>query len=81
MRVLFFGRLRDIAGTSELDTGRAFDTLAELRRWLTDTHADLAPALAQRGVRIAIDKTIVKDADASLRAAKEVAFMPPMSGG
>lgn len=80
MRVLFFGRLRDIAGASELNVTQTFETLAQLRRWLAETHPELAPALEQRGMRVAIDKAIVVG-DARLGGAQEVAFMPPMSGG
>lgn len=80
MRVLFFGRLRDLGGTSALEVTQSFATVAELRGWLAETHAELATALAQRGVRVAIDQAIVTD-DAPLGEAREVAFMPPMSGG
>lgn len=81
MRILFFGRLRDLAGSNEVQAPDTFETLADLRRWLAETHAGLEQALAQRGVRVAIDKAIVGNGDVSLRSAKEVAFMPPMSGG
>lgn len=80
MRVLFFGRLRDLAGTSALDVTEAFETLAQLCGRLAETHPELAPALEQRGLRVAIDKAIVVG-DARIAGAKEVAFMPPMSGG
>lgn len=81
MRVLFFGRLRDLAGTSELQMTQEFETLADLRRWLTENYPELGPALARSGVRVAVDKAIIANDQASLRAAKEIAFMPPMSGG
>lgn len=80
MRILFFGRLRDLAGASEMNAPPDFASLSDLRRWLADGHAELATALEQSGVRVAVDKSIVHG-DAPLAGVREVAFMPPMSGG
>jgi len=80
MRVLLFGRLGDVAGWSE----RAFDpepaTIDDLRRRLADEDAALGEALAGRGVQAAVDMAIVRG-DAALAGVREVAFLPPMSGG
>lgn len=78
MRVLFFGRLRDAAGAAELAAPAELTSLAQLRAWLAREHGGLA--LDGVGVRVAVDGTIVSG-DASLSGAREVAFMPPMSGG
>jgi len=77
-RVLLFGRLADQAGWRE----RAFEatSLAALRGLIAQDDPDLAEALSGPGVQVAIDKTVVRG-EASLTAATEVAFLPPMSGG
>jgi molybdopterin synthase sulfur carrier subunit len=76
-RVLLFGRLADIAGWRERVVDGA--SLADIRAALS-ADPDLAEALAGKGVRVAVDKAIVRGG-AALTAASEVAFMPPMSGG
>lgn len=77
-RVLLFGRLADQAGWRErsIDAG----SLAALRDALAAADAALGEALAGPGVQVAIDKAIVRG-EATLAAATEVAFLPPMSGG
>jgi molybdopterin synthase sulfur carrier subunit len=80
-RVLLFGRLQDVAGwrVRQIDPSPA--SLADLRAKLTGDDKALAEALAQPGVRVAVDRTVVQGDAAGLTAASEVAFMPPMSGG
>ena len=77
-RVLLFGRLADQAGWRD----RAFDatSLAALRGLIANDDPDLGEALSGPGVQVAVDKTLVRG-DATLSAATEVAFLPPMSGG
>lgn len=79
MKVLFFGRLADMAGRmrSAPDDIR---TLGALRAFLTEGDPLLAEALAAKGVRVAINKAVISG-DASLKPGDEVAFMPPLSGG
>ena len=76
-RVLLFGRLADIAGWREREVEAA--SLAQVRALLSADEA-LAEALAGPGVQAAVDRVIVRG-EATLTAASEVAFMPPMSGG
>lgn len=79
--ILFFGRLRDVAGACrELDTASLPDTVADLRALLSAGDPSLAQALASPGVRIAVDQEIVADTFC-VAAAREIAFLPPMSGG
>jgi molybdopterin synthase sulfur carrier subunit len=80
VRILFFGRLRDIAGAGALEHDEAFSTLSALRRSLSLRSPELAAALDDPAIRVAVDRCLV-GADADLRGAREVAFMPPMSGG
>lgn len=83
-RVLFFGKLRDIAGAAELAlpaaaAGQRLSTLAAL---LTGDNPGLRQALAQPSVRVALNMEIVaRDTDPLLPPGSEVAYMPPMSGG
>jgi molybdopterin synthase sulfur carrier subunit len=77
-RVLLFGRLADQAGWRERSVEAA--SLASLRQALAADDPGLAEALGGPGVQVAIDKAIVRG-EATLAAATEVAFLPPMSGG
>ena len=77
-RVLLFGRLADVAGWRERESGAI--TLAALRAELCGLDAALAEALAGRGVQAVVDQTLVRG-DMALTATSEVAFLPPMSGG
>ena len=81
MRVLLFGRLRDIAGAGELTPPAGCALLSDLRRWIAHEHPDLAQALDEASIRVAIDRKIIQSSEPDLRAAEEIAFMPPMSGG
>lgn len=80
VRVLFFGRLRDIAGASEIDVADGGGSVAELRALLNAENPGLGDALGSPEVRVAIDQIIAGD-DASIEGAREIAFMPPLSGG
>lgn len=80
MRVLFFGRLAEIAGGRERAAPDTIASVSALVAHITLTDATLGEALASKGVRAAVNKTIVTG-DASLKAGDEIAFMPPLSGG
>jgi molybdopterin synthase sulfur carrier subunit len=77
-RVLLFGRLADQAGWRDRSVEAA--SLAALREVLAADDPNLAEALEGPGVQVAVDKAIVRG-EATLAAATEVAFLPPMSGG
>lgn len=82
-RLLFFGRLRDIAGCAErqLDLPREIETVADLRAYLAAQDPVLGDAIAARGVRVAVNQAFcVSDAERAC-GAREIAFMPPLSGG
>ena len=80
-RVLLFGRLRDVAGWRERRIDPTPATVAAVRALLASEDEALGEALAQPSVRVAVDHEVIKDEDAPLGRAGEVAFMPPMSGG
>jgi sulfur-carrier protein len=81
-RLLFFGRLADVAGARE----RAFDlpapiSVAALMDALGADAPELASALAASSVRVAINQAIVRGRDAMAAPGDEIAFLPPVSGG
>lgn len=82
MRVLFFGRLGEVAGTSEtgLDLPAEVASLSALRSLLGRGNPALGEALAQPSVRVAVDGTIAHG-DALPHRTSEIAFLPPVSGG
>lgn len=81
MRVLFFGRLAEIAGGRERTAPTGLATIDALETWLCEDNAHLREALHKKGVRIAVNKEIVHARTHALRDSDEVAFMPPLSGG
>ena len=82
-RILFFGRLRDIAGSAQLAEALPADiaTVADVRAWLAQRDPILGEAISAPGVRVAVNQAFcLTDADAA-RGADEIAFMSPLSGG
>lgn len=83
-RVLFFGKLRDIAGAGELPlpAGAIGCQLSGLPALIAEGNPDLTQALSHSSVRVALNLEIVaRGADPYLTVGSEVAYMPPMSGG
>ncbi len=74
----FFGRLRDFFenGECDIELPSEVSTTEAVRRWLGRNH----PELLDRSVRIAVDDTLAAG-DEPLGAAREIAFLPPVSGG
>lgn len=76
-RLLFLGRLEDIAGAAEMDVSGGP---------LADVLAALDPALAQElagdRVKLALNGTLVPQGRAvTVGPDDELAFLPPVSGG
>ncbi len=78
-RILFFGRLRDIAGCAMMEYA-ACASLLELREALARENPMLGEALDDPSVRVAVDQAMV-GREAPIDGAAEIAFMPPLSGG
>lgn len=78
MKVVLLGKLAEIAGWRERDMP-PFETLEALRAALAEDNEPLAAALAEPGVRVAVDQVLEPRAD--LHGAAEVAFLPIVSGG
>ena len=73
VRLVFLGRLEDIAGAAELSV--AADTLADIL-------SRLDPALTGERIKLALNGTIITDsAGLTLDDGDELAFLPPVSGG
>lgn len=78
--ILFFGRLRDRAGEAlQIDLAAEVRTVTDLRRWL-DAAIEGLQCTDDRSVRFAADGEIVLE-DADISCAREIALMPPLSGG
>jgi molybdopterin synthase sulfur carrier subunit len=80
MKVLLFGRLRDLAGWRERSFDPSATHLSALKALIGAEDAALAAALDGPGVRASVDRSLV-NGDAALHPRAEVAFLPPMSGG
>ncbi len=77
MRVRCFGRLRDTVGDlGEVNVPSSVTDSDALRVWLGRGHPDLLDA----SVRIVLDDQIIVGCQ-PLGAAREISFLPPMSGG
>jgi sulfur-carrier protein len=77
IKLVFLGRLGDIAGASEMQfsVDQVDDILAALE-------PDLAEVLSGPRIRVALNGTLVSDlANLVLAEGDELAFLPPVSGG
>ena len=80
-RMLFFGRLGDLAGAVERSIGLSqAHSVADLIGVLGQSDRLLASALGEDRIRYAINGTIV-DSGALVEDDDELAFLPPVSGG
>ena len=80
MKVLLFGRLRDLAGWRERGFDPSCTSISALKALIAAENEALAAALGAPGVRVSIDRVLIKG-DRALHPRAEVAFLPPMSGG
>jgi sulfur-carrier protein len=83
MKILYFARIRQIAGRSmeEVEVPASVSTVSDLIDFLSARDEGVAAALAdRRTLRAALDQTHVA-LDAPLGSAREVAFFPPVTGG
>jgi molybdopterin synthase sulfur carrier subunit len=83
MRVLYFARIRQIAGRSmeDIELPASVTSVSALIDFLSERDEAVAAALAERRtLRAAVDQNHVA-LDASLEGAREVAFFPPVTGG
>ena len=75
-KLVFLGRLSDVAGCTELDVAPG-----PLESVLAALDPALALALLDERVRIALNGDLIADRGLVLSAGDELAFLPPVSGG
>lgn len=83
MKVLYFARVRQIAGrmAEDVDVPASVRTVADLIDFLSARDEAVAAALAdRRTIRVAVNQ-VHSALDAPLEGAREVAFFPPVTGG
>ncbi|MGF1659707.1 MAG: molybdopterin converting factor subunit 1 [Rubrimonas sp.] len=81
MQVLYFAWLRERIGAAREDVATEAATVADLVAELRAREPRYAAAFADLGaIRVAIDQEM-RDFDAPLAGAREVAFFPPVTGG
>jgi sulfur-carrier protein len=80
--LLFFGPLRDVAGSGsrQLDWPADILTIPQLIDWLSADEPDLACALLEPSIQFAVDQCLVARSS-TIAPDSEIAFLPPMSGG
>ncbi len=78
-RLLFLGRLEDIAGAAEMHLPLSRPEL--LADVIARLPLDLAGAVADPRIRLAINGVLCADRDRIVAVADELAFLPPVSGG
>ncbi len=75
VKIMFFGKLADIAGTKEMNLPDQYNVSA-----LRSTLVDLYPQLSGLSFAVAVNRKTVTD-QALLSAGDEIALLPPFSGG
>lgn len=76
IKVLFFARLQDEAGTEALEAQKAGMTVQEIKTWLKEEYqlSSLDQAMAAVNEEFAENEDTLSDGDT-------IAFIPPVSGG
>ncbi len=76
IKVLFFARLQDEAGTEALEAQKAGQTVQEIKAWLKEEYqlSSLDQAMAAVNEEFADNEDTLSDGDT-------IAFIPPVSGG
>lgn len=78
-RLIFLGRLEDLAGAPERTLALAAPTpLADV---LATLPAELATALSAPRIRLALNGALVAAKGLAIAPGDELAFLPPVSGG
>jgi molybdopterin synthase sulfur carrier subunit len=81
-RILFFGRLREAAGCAEVSATLPAGVLDQtaLAAFIAKDDEALRAALSASSVRLAVDDEILPS-QSQIVDAREIAFLPPFSGG
>ncbi len=81
-RILFFGKLGDLAGGREREFSLSghVKTVGELARAIASEESLLGAALNEKSVRYIVNEKIAQAAT-TISEGDEIAFLPPVSGG
>ncbi|MEZ5922251.1 MAG: MoaD/ThiS family protein [Parvularculaceae bacterium] len=81
-RLLFFGKLADLAGgrSHEIELSEDVGSVADLIIALSAKDAALGEAVSHASVKFAVNEKIAPAATA-INNTDEIAFLPPVSGG
>lgn len=81
-RLLFFGKLGDLAGgrTREMKLDATTRTVAQLIDLIGKNDSELGRALGEPSIRFIVNEKIVS-ASQNIMHEDEIAFLPPVSGG
>lgn len=82
VRVLFFGRLADVAGgrQMEIDLSAKVSVVTDLIDFLQTQNPELGSALEAECINFIVNERIASK-DTRVHHGDEVAFLPPVSGG
>lgn len=80
INVLFFARVRELAGRSELKVASVYPDVDALHQHLVTLDDPLALALEKGKLLVAVNQTLVSFSH-PLNDGDEVAFFPPVTGG
>lgn len=80
IKVLFFARVRELAGCAELDADGDYQDVDSLHQALIFRNQSLALALERGKLLAAVNQTLVPFSH-PLQDGDEVAFFPPVTGG
>ena len=82
IKVMFFARVRDMAGCSAVEIELPMDgaTVADVRRHLMGLNEGMARALAADDISAALNQQQC-DSNQVVANGDEVAFFPPVTGG
>ena len=80
--IRYFAWLREAVGVAHEEITLPDDvrTVGQFRGWIGERHPALQSKLAEPGVRIALDREFAAP-DAQIGGAREIALLPPMTGG
>ncbi|HVK99933.1 MAG TPA: molybdopterin converting factor subunit 1 [Dongiaceae bacterium] len=82
IKVLFFARIRDQIGLSELTTELPEDVhdLSDFTRALIQANPSFEPALTERNVLTAVNQEMASPST-TIEDGDEIAYFPPVTGG
>ncbi|ART79518.1 molybdopterin synthase sulfur carrier subunit [Oceanisphaera avium] len=80
IKVLFFAKIREQLGQSEITIAQQVATVEELRQHLVSQGEPWASALAKSQLLVGVNHQMVA-LNSAIQAGDEVAFFPPVTGG